>query len=372
MYPAHPVKGFDPLTPPAVARAARPIERVTRVAYLCWPNGLSLHNVGRSLVGPMAERGVAVEVVDSRAWFARPTPADVAFLAHTDFFWPNFPYRRYVRALVAAVHDPDEVSAFGDRLSWHDEPMRHKPELARFDRVVTGSQEMADVLGARYGVRAYHAATFPHHAPAIAAAVTAQPRRAAGGPVRFVSTAYGPGRASFGEVLGRLARPRVWARDASGRFSARQLRGAFVRAHRKNVAWLARLGQALGADPRAAVDFRYGPGAGHLVEDAYLARLAAADVYVCTSCMEGGPLPVMEAVLAGLAVITTPVGQTAEWVVDGESGFVCRTYAEAARAARRYVEEPGLLAAHRARARAVAAGKRFDADGWAAFLRGDR
>ena len=49
----------------------------TRVAYLCWPNGRSLHNVGRSLVGPMARHGVAVDVVDSRAWFERPTPADV-------------------------------------------------------------------------------------------------------------------------------------------------------------------------------------------------------------------------------------------------------------------------------------------------------
>jgi glycosyltransferase involved in cell wall biosynthesis len=86
--------------------------------------------------------------------------------------------------------------------------------------------------------------------------------------------------------------------------------------------------------------------------------------------MEGGPLPVMEAVLAGLAVVTTPVGQTAEWVEDGASGFVVRTYAALERAVRRYLDEPELLAAHRARARAIAAGKRFDAAGWAAFLRG--
>ena len=103
-----------------------------------------------------------------------------------------------------------------------------------------------------------------------------------------------------------------------------------------------------------------------------MARLAAADVYVCTSYMEGGPLPVMEAVLAGLAVITTPVGQTAEWVRDGESGFVCRTYAEVERAARRYVEDRGLLRAHQARAREVGAAKAFDAAGWAAFFRGAR
>jgi glycosyltransferase involved in cell wall biosynthesis len=171
-------------------------------------------------------------------------------------------------------------------------------------------------------------------------------------------------------VLARAARPRFWTRDERGRFSLRQLGSAGVRVHRKNVPWLARLAGALAADPRAAVDFRVGPGAAPLDERAYLARLGAGDVYVCASFMEGGPLPVMEAVLAGLAVVTTPVGQTAEWVTDGENGFVCGSYAELARACRRYLDDPGLLAAHRARSRAVAAAKAFDADRWEAFLRG--
>jgi hypothetical protein len=216
----------------------------TRVAYLCWPNGRSLHNVGRSLVGPMARHGVAVDVVDSRAWFERPTPADVVFLAHLSFLWPGFPYRRYARDLVAVVHDPDEVSTFGDRLTWRDEPMHHVPALAAFDRVLTCSREMTEVLGARYGVRAYHAATHPHNAAAIAAAAAARPARRAGAPVRFVSAAFGPARASWGEVLGRARRPRFWTRDERDRPSPRQLRSAFIRAHRKNTAWLDRLGRA--------------------------------------------------------------------------------------------------------------------------------
>jgi hypothetical protein len=275
----------------------------------------------------------------------------------------GFPYRRYARDLVAVVHDPDEVSTFGDRLTWRDEPMHHVPALAAFDRVLTCSREMTEVLGARYGVRAYHAATHPHNAAAIAAAAAARPARRAGAPVRFVSAAFGPARASWGEVLGRARRPRFWTRDERDRPSPRQLRSAFIRAHRKNTAWLDRLGRALGADPRAAADLAHGPAAGSLPEGAYLARLAGADVYVCTSYMEGGPLPVMEAVLAGLAVITTPVGQTAEWVRDGENGVVCRTYAEVERAARTYVERPDVLRAHQARSRAVAAGRRFDTRG---------
>ena len=349
-----------------------------RVVYLCWPNGLSLHNVGRALVAPMAARGVTVDVVDSREWFARPTPADAAFLAHLSFLWPGFPYRRHVGALLGVVHDPDEVSTFGDRLAWAREPMHEVPALAAFDRVLTCSREMEAVLRGRYGVDAWRAPTFPHNADAVRAAAAAHAAHAAhaarsGGPrpaVRFLSTALGAGREPWPGMLARLARPRFWTRDEGGRPSLRQLRSAAVRVHRKNVAGLARLAGRLGADPRAAVDFRVGPGHPPLPEGAYLARLAAGDVYVCASFMEGGPLPVMEAVLAGLAVVTTPVGQTAEWVEDGGNGFVCRTAAELEAACRRYLDDPALLAAHRARSRAIGAAKAFDAGPWDAFLRG--
>ncbi len=338
--------------------------------YLCWPNGWSLHNVGLSLRSSLLPHGVRVDVVDSREWFARPTRADAVCLAHTSFYWPTFPYRDYVREVLAVVHDPDEVSTFTDRLGWRDEPLHHLPVLGAFDRVLTCSAEMVEVLCARYGVPAWHAATYPHNAAALRAVALVAP--SPGAPVRFVSTALGPGREPWARVLGRARRPRFWTRDEQDRFSPRQLRSAAVRVHRKNVPWLERLARALGDHPGAAVDFRYGARHTQLVERDYLARLAGADVYVCTSYMEGGPLPVMEAVLAGLAVITTPVGQTAEWVRDGESGFICRTYAEVERAARRYVDDPGLLRAHQARAREIGAARAFDAAGWAAFFRGTR
>lgn len=75
------------------------------------------------------------------------------------------------------VHDPDEVSTFTDRLTWRDEPMHHLPVLAAFDRVLTCSREMVDVLRDRYRLPAWHVATHPHNAAALRAA--RPPRRTA-------------------------------------------------------------------------------------------------------------------------------------------------------------------------------------------------
>lgn len=345
------------------------------VAYVCSTNGWSLHNVGLALVEPMAERGVRVEVVADEAWHAAPTPADVVFFAHRDHYRPGFPYREHAAELAVVVHDPDEVSTFYDRLSWPDEPMHERPEFAAFDRVLTCSREMVAVLRGRYGLDAYFAPTHPHNADAVAAA-RRDPGDSAGGgrggPVRFLSTAYGADPVPLRGVLARAAEPRFWTRDERGAWSARQARSALVRQHRKNTPWLDRLDRDLAGDPRAHVDFRYGRGHTQLSAEDYVRRVADGDVYVCTSVMEGGPLPVMEAVLAGLAVLTTPVGQTAAWVRHGWNGFVCRTPAEFAWAARAYLDRPALLRRHQARSRALAGTKALDADAWHAFLVGDR
>ena len=352
---------------------ARPTSRapVLHVAYLCSTNGWSLHNVGLGLVEPMASRGVRVEVVSDPAWHESPTPADVVFFAHRDHYRPDFPYRDWAGELAVVIHDPDEVSTFYDRLGWHDEPMHERPELDAFDRVLTCSREMVGVLRERYGLDPYYAPTFPHNAAQVVAASPASGNRP-GSPVRFISTAYGAEPVPLDQALARAASPRFWTRDERGRLSMRQLRSALVRQHRKNTPWLDRLADDLDGDDRASVDFRYGRGHTQLSADDYVRRIADADVYVCTSVMEGGPLPAMEAVLAGLAVLTTPVGQTADWVRHGWNGFVCRTPAEFAWAARVYLDRPALLRQHQARSRALGAGKQFDADAWHAFLTGDR
>jgi hypothetical protein len=46
------------------------------------------------------------------------------------------------------------------------------------------------------------------------------------------------------------------------------------------------------------------------------------DTYWVTSRIEGGPVPVLEAMSSGVPCITTPVGMAADLVRDGENGFV--------------------------------------------------
>jgi glycosyltransferase involved in cell wall biosynthesis len=50
--------------------------------------------------------------------------------------------------------------------------------------------------------------------------------------------------------------------------------------------------------------------------------LAAADLFLLTSISEGIPLTVIEAMLAGLPVVSTRVGGVGEVVVDGETGLL--------------------------------------------------
>ena len=87
--------------------------------------------------------------------------------------------------------------------------------------------------------------------------------------------------------------------------------------------------------------------------------------------MEGGPLPVMEAVLAGAAVLSTPVGQVAEWMEDGRSGFICDNYREFRRALARYSTDPDLLIRHQRAAMDIARASRPpDIETWLEFVLG--
>ncbi len=65
-----------------------------------------------------------------------------------------------------------------------------------------------------------------------------------------------------------------------------------------------------------------------LPEAEYISYLDRADVYIVTSFQEGGPLPAMDAMRRGLIVLSTPVGQMPEIIVDGVSGFVCHDRSE--------------------------------------------
>lgn len=46
------------------------------------------------------------------------------------------------------------------------------------------------------------------------------------------------------------------------------------------------------------------------------------DAFICTSRIEGGPIPLLEAMATGLPCISTPVGYAVESIRDGENGFL--------------------------------------------------
>lgn len=60
----------------------------------------------------------------------------------------------------------------------------------------------------------------------------------------------------------------------------------------------------------------------------YIAKLDSQHAYICTSYQEGGPLPAMDAMQRGLLVLSTPVGQIPELIIDGKNGFICKTVDE--------------------------------------------
>jgi glycosyltransferase involved in cell wall biosynthesis len=73
-------------------------------------------------------------------------------------------------------------------------------------------------------------------------------------------------------------------------------------------------------------------------------ELLRADALVLPSRTEGWPLTVVEAMLAGLPVVATPVGSVAEAVQDGRTGLLVPKDDPAALAAalRRLRDEPAL------------------------------
>jgi glycosyltransferase involved in cell wall biosynthesis len=87
--------------------------------------------------------------------------------------------------------------------------------------------------------------------------------------------------------------------------------------------------------------------------------LHAADVFLLTSVSEGVPLTLIEAMAAGLPVVSTDVGGTAEVVVEGETGYLAPAKDDAALATAilRLAGDPALRQrlgeAGKARARAA-------------------
>lgn len=339
-----------------------------RIVYVYDLEDWALHNVGRSLKSMMEAAGHEWVMIRAEEYYRAPVACDVLYLSFSFLFRNGFPYREHARELICTIHDPFEISNFIDRRDWARLPLRPvSPQV--FDRVSAISREMHDLLQANFSCRRlYHTPTYPHDAPAIEAARAGHGVRS-GNAIRFFSATNAPARYSWKEVAGRFRYLRSYLYDHERRISGRQLTSILARTHRKNIPWLVQLERRLARRQLALTDFRYGRRA-PVARDSYLTDLAASDVYVCTSYMEGGPLPVMEAVIAGLAVLSTPVGQVEDWVTHGENGYICESVAEFAARADAYLEDPELLRAHQRRSLEVAANRSLDAGAWRRFLDG--
>lgn len=118
---------------------------------------------------------------------------------------------------------------------------------------------------------------------------------------------------------------------------------AFTRARpypRKNLAQFDRLAAALA--PNCDTFYRSDQPAPAAEAD-YITDIDAHNVYVCTSWQEGGPLPLMDALRRGCAVVTTPVGQTDRLVVNGVNGWVCHSEDEMRERLAELADDPDLL-----------------------------
>lgn len=82
--------------------------------------------------------------------------------------------------------------------------------------------------------------------------------------------------------------------------------------------------------------------AGWLPRAGVYAELANADVFVLPSLWEGMPLALIEAQAAGLPAVVSDVVGNRDVVIDGKTGFVCKTDAELLQKTRLLIEDADL------------------------------
>jgi len=256
------------------------------VLFLYNETGWAIHNVGRDWAALLADTH---ELALAR--FAAHESLDPDAFDHVVWGYSTLGYsgRTLLRSLLlrplrwlrwrnvsperarAVVQDPSEV--FPEQPDWRPASPR-LAGLARFGRLAVTSREMREALEAR-GLAVSLVATRSLLPPRDPAQLVEEPVRA-------------------------FTRARDYPRKNLALFHA--VRIAVGRDVDRFDAWL---GGALLAEPD------------------YAAAIDRYNCYVCTSWQEGGPLPLADAQRRGCVALTTRVGQTDDWVVDGDNGFFC-------------------------------------------------
>ena len=335
-----------------------------RLSYVYDREGWALHNIGLFLASELSNEMEIRPISAGEFVEARPT-ADVTYLSFSGLDHLRALAKQLSGSVITTVHDPEEISFFTDRFSWERFPLRHRSALEEYDRISVTSREMKRLLESRYMIRSFLTPTFPHDG--VEPLPAGMPRDV--GPViRLFSATNKRAVQPFRQVLARLPRISEYLTDETGKINLKQLRAIGIRTNRKNVKWLEAIESHFAGDPRVEMQLRRGDRTSMLSRSEYLGELNSSDVYICTSFMEGGPLPVMEAVRAGKAVLTTRVGQVEEWVRDGQNGYLCSSLEEFLAAVEGYVQDPELLRHHQALSEQTSREAKPDLDAWRHFL----
>lgn len=334
-----------------------------RVIYLFDIDGWALEDIGHALGEALRDTGIEIVPVRFDRWLASPVAGDVLYWSWSGMVRPGLDVSRHVRHRITTIHDPQEVSHFENRADWRRFPCKPLYWLDAVDRISVISDELHQVMATRYDRVLERTPTWPAGWRRLRAAQD-RPERAV---IKAVSSTKLPARFTMRQMLARRHDWSSYLVDSRRRVAPRQLLGAMVRTRRKNLPLLAALARHGSTLPGVSCDF-VGGGPRFTSRADYERWLADADIYVCASTMEGGPLPVMEAVLSGLAVISTPVGQVADWVEDGQNGFIVSGLADFRRALERYARDPALLRRHQGASREKAADFAPPIEPWVRFL----
>jgi glycosyltransferase involved in cell wall biosynthesis len=235
--------------------------------------------------------------------------------------------------VVVHLHGSDFAENYDGLPAWQQRLVA--AVLKRAARVVVIGNHWRDFAVGALGLDPGHVALIHNGAPQI----PWRARAAGAAPRLLMLGELGP-RKGTPELLAALASPALvalaWSATLAGNGPVEQYRAEAA---------------ALGLAERVALPgWQSGPQA--------RALLAAADIFVLPSLKEGLPIAILEAMAAGAAVITTPVGAIPDAILDGETGLLVPPgdSAALARAIRRLIDDPVLRARLAAGAR-----RRFEA-----------